>query len=98
MGFIMIFIEKRPSLEDDLVAIEACMHEIVDRDEEIVRSVWTRDEAVDFYKRTMSRSRLNWLRPSPAMNPSRSIARETLLIFAVGRICHLLASWAMRSN
>ena len=37
--------------EDDLAAIDARMHEIVDRDEAIVRNVWTRDEAVAFYRK-----------------------------------------------
>ena len=36
--------------EDDLAAIEKRMHDIVDRDEAITREVWTRNEAVAFYK------------------------------------------------
>ena len=35
---------------DELSAIEARMHEIVDRDEPIERGVWTRDEAIAFYR------------------------------------------------
>jgi threonyl-tRNA synthetase len=49
-GFYYDFYRETAFSEDDLVAIEARMHEIVDRDEVIVRSVWTRDEAVTFYK------------------------------------------------
>ncbi|MDA0952176.1 MAG: threonine--tRNA ligase, partial [Proteobacteria bacterium] len=36
---------------DDLEKIEQRMHEIVDRDEKIVREEWTRDEAVLHYKK-----------------------------------------------
>ena len=50
-GFYYDFHRKAPFTEDDLAAIEARMHEIVDRDEAIIRNVWTRDQAVDFYRR-----------------------------------------------
>ena len=50
-GFYYDFHRETPFSEDDLAAIEARMHEIVDRDEEIIRNVWTRDEAVAFYKK-----------------------------------------------
>ena len=49
-GFYYDFHRETAFSEDDLVLIEARMHEIVDRDEVIVRSVWTRDQAVNFYK------------------------------------------------
>ncbi|MEC8515450.1 MAG: threonine--tRNA ligase [Pseudomonadota bacterium] len=50
-GFYYDFHRETPFSEDDLAAIEARMHDIVDRDEEIIRNVWTRDEAVAFYKK-----------------------------------------------
>ena len=50
-GFYYDFYRETPFSEDDLAAIEARMHDIVDRDEEIIRNVWTRDEAVAFYKK-----------------------------------------------
>ena len=50
-GFYYDFHREAPFSEDDLAAIEARMHDIVDRDEEIIRNVWTRDEAVAFYKK-----------------------------------------------
>ena len=50
-GFYYDFHRATPFSEDDLAAIEARMHDIVDRDEEIIRNVWTRDEAVAFYKK-----------------------------------------------
>jgi threonyl-tRNA synthetase len=50
-GFYYDFHREAAFTEDDLAAIEARMHEIVDRDEAIVRNVWTRDEAVAFYRK-----------------------------------------------
>ncbi|MBL6600520.1 MAG: threonine--tRNA ligase [Alphaproteobacteria bacterium] len=49
-GFYYDFHRETPFTPDDLAVIEKRMHEIVDRDEEIVREVWTRDEAVEHYK------------------------------------------------
>ena len=49
-GFYYDFFRTEAFSTDDLAAIEKRMHEIVDRDEDIVRSVWTRDEAVAFYR------------------------------------------------
>ena len=49
-GFYYDFHRQTPFSTDDLEAIEQRMHEIVDRDEEITRGVWSRDEAVEFYK------------------------------------------------
>ena len=49
-GFYYDFHRETAFSEEDLAAIETRMHEIVDRDEPIIRNVWTRDEAVAFYK------------------------------------------------
>ena len=49
-GFYYDFYRETSFTPEDLEAIEKRMHEIVDRDEEIVRGTWTRDEAVAFYK------------------------------------------------
>jgi len=49
-GFYYDFHRETPFTPDDLAVIEKRMHEIVDRDEEIVREVWSRDEAVEHYK------------------------------------------------
>ena len=49
-GFYYDFHREQPFTTDDLAAIEARMHEIVDRDEPIERAVWTRDEAVAYYR------------------------------------------------
>jgi threonyl-tRNA synthetase len=47
-GFYYDFEVDRPFTPEDLERIEARMHEIVDRDEPIVREVWERDRAVAF--------------------------------------------------
>ena len=50
-GFYYDFHREQAFSEDDLASIEKRMHEIVDRDEAIIRDVWTRDEAVAFYEK-----------------------------------------------
>ncbi len=49
-GFYYDFARNEPFTEDDLGVIEARMKDIVDRDEEVTREVWTRDEAVAFFR------------------------------------------------
>ncbi|NIL95371.1 MAG: threonine--tRNA ligase [Woeseiaceae bacterium] len=49
-GFYYDFARQEPFTEDDLQVIEKRMQEIVDRDEEIQREVWDRDEAVQFFR------------------------------------------------
>jgi len=45
-GFYYDFARAEPFTPDDLAVIEKRMHEIVDRDEAIVREVWERDAAI----------------------------------------------------
>jgi threonyl-tRNA synthetase len=49
-GFYYDFSRAEPFTEDDLAIIEKRMQEIVERDEEIQREVWDRDEAVQFFR------------------------------------------------
>ena len=49
-GFYYDFYRETPFTTDDLAEIEARMHDIVDRKEVITREVWSRDQAVAFYK------------------------------------------------
>ena len=51
-GFYYDFHRATPFSTEDLEGIEKRMHEIVDRDEPIVREEWTRDQAVEHYKET----------------------------------------------
>jgi threonyl-tRNA synthetase len=50
-GFFYDFARDKPFTEDDLEVIEKRMHEIVKRDEEIIREVWDRDEAIAYFKK-----------------------------------------------
>ena len=49
-GFYYDFHRETAFSEDDIATIEKRMHDIVERDEPIIRNVWTRDDAVAFYK------------------------------------------------
>ena len=49
-GFYYDFAREEPFTDADLETIEKRMQEIVDRDENIEREVWNRDEAVDFFR------------------------------------------------
>ena len=49
-GFYYDFARDEPFSTEDLAAIEARMKEIVARDEEIIREVWPRAKAVEFFK------------------------------------------------
>jgi threonyl-tRNA synthetase len=49
-GFYYDFAYKRPFTSEDLVAIEAKMHELAKADQKVIRRVLTRDEAVKFFK------------------------------------------------
>ena len=50
-GFFYDFARDKPFSDDDLEVIEKRMHEIVKRDEEIIREVWDRDEAIAYFKK-----------------------------------------------
>jgi len=49
-GFYYDFHREQPFTPEDLEKLEKRMHEIVDRDEPITRDVWTRDQAVAYFK------------------------------------------------
>ncbi|MGB1547767.1 MAG: TGS domain-containing protein, partial [Alphaproteobacteria bacterium] len=49
-GFYYDFSRKEPFTPEDLEKIEKRMLEIVARDEEVVREVWDRNEAIEFFK------------------------------------------------
>ena len=49
-GFYYDFARATPFSLDDLEKIEARMRDIVDRDEEIIREVWNRDEAIAHFR------------------------------------------------
>ena len=49
-GFYYDFARKEPFTPDDLARIEERMHDIVNRDETIVREVWDRQEAIRYFE------------------------------------------------
>ena len=65
-GFYYDFYRETPFTESDLEAIEARMHEIVDRDEVISREVWSRDEAVAFYRENNESFKIELVEAIPA--------------------------------
>ena len=65
-GFYYDFHRETAFSEDDLASIERRMHDIVDRDETILRSVWSRDEAVAFYKKNNEPFKIELVEAIPA--------------------------------
>jgi threonyl-tRNA synthetase len=65
-GFYYDFHRETAFGEDDLASIEKRMHDIVDRDEPIIRNVWTRDEAVAFYKKNDEPFKIELVEAIPA--------------------------------
>ena len=65
-GFYYDFHRETAFSEDDLASIEKRMHDIVDRDEPIIRNVWTRDEAVAFYKKNDEPFKIELVEAIPA--------------------------------
>lgn len=49
-GFFYDFAKDKPFTPDEVALIEARMHEIVKRNEQITRELWERDKAVEFFK------------------------------------------------
>ena len=49
-GFYYDFFRKTAFSQDDLKIIEKRMHELVDRNDEVKREVWNREQAVEHYK------------------------------------------------
>ncbi len=65
-GFYYDFHRETAFSEDDLASIEQRMHDIVDRDETIMRSVWSRDEAVAFYQKNNEPFKVELVEAIPA--------------------------------
>ncbi|MBK8159665.1 MAG: threonine--tRNA ligase [Rhodospirillaceae bacterium] len=65
-GFYYDFFRNEPFSPEDFAAIEKKMKEIVDRDEVITREVWTRDQAVEYFKTIGERFKAEWIGEIPA--------------------------------
>jgi threonyl-tRNA synthetase len=64
-GFYYDFARDHPFTPDDLAKLEQRMHEIVDRDEAITREVWSRDDAVSFFRSIGEKYKAEWIREIP---------------------------------
>src|SRR5260221_6587858 len=65
-GFYYDFARDAPFTPEDLAKLEARMREIVQRDEKITREVWSRDEAVAFFKSIGEKYKAEWIGEIPA--------------------------------
>ncbi|HEX3499074.1 MAG TPA: threonine--tRNA ligase [Stellaceae bacterium] len=68
-GFYYDFARDEPFTPDDLAKLEARMREIVQRDETITREVWSRDEAVAFFKSIGEKYKAEWIGEIPPDEP-----------------------------
>lgn len=68
-GFYYDFAREKPFTPEDLETLEQRMKEIVDRDEQIHREVWDRDEAVAFFKSIGEQYKAEIINDLPAGEP-----------------------------
>lgn len=68
-GFYYDFARETAFTPDDLSVIEKRMHEIVARDETIVREVWERDEAVTFFQKLGETYKAEIIASIPSSDP-----------------------------
>ena len=68
-GFFYDFARDEPFHEADLAKIEARMKKIVDRNAEIVREVWDRDEAISYFKKIGEHYKAEIIGDLPADEP-----------------------------
>ncbi|MGH6940451.1 threonine--tRNA ligase [Hypericibacter sp.] len=64
-GFYYDFVRDEPFTPDDFAKIEQRMREIVDRDETITREIWSRDEAVRWFKEHGEKYKAEWVLEIP---------------------------------
>jgi threonyl-tRNA synthetase len=64
-GFYYDFARNEPFTPDDFAEIEAKMREIVDRDEPITREIWSRDQAVRWFKDHGESFKAEWVNEIP---------------------------------
>ena len=64
-GFYYDFFREKTFSLSDLDLIEKRMHEIVDRDEKIVREIWSRNEALEFFKKNNEKFKIELVNAIP---------------------------------
>src|SRR5260221_2448441 len=65
-GYYYDFHRTEPFTPDDFAKIEKRMAEIVDRNEPITREIWTRDQAVAYFKSIGESFKSEWIKEIPA--------------------------------
>jgi threonyl-tRNA synthetase len=65
-GFYYDFHREEPFTPEDFAKIEKRMAEIVDRNETITREIWTRDQAVEYFKSIGETFKADWVKEIPA--------------------------------
>ncbi len=64
-GFYYDFYREKKFILSDLEIIEKRMHEIVDRDEKISREVWSREKAINHFKKNNEKFKLELVKAIP---------------------------------
>ena len=64
-GFYYDFFRDKTFSLSDLGLIEKRMHEIVDRDEKIVREIWSRNEALEYFKKNNEKFKIELVNAIP---------------------------------
>ena len=64
-GFYYDFFREKTFSLSDLDVIEKRMHEIVDRDEKIVREIWSRNEALEYFKKNNEKFKIELVNAIP---------------------------------
>ena len=64
-GFYYDFVRDEPFTPEDFLKIEQRMREIVDRDEPITREIWSRDDAVRWFKEHGEKYKAEWVLEIP---------------------------------
>jgi threonyl-tRNA synthetase len=64
-GFYYDFVRDEPFTPEDFAKIEQRMREIVDRDEAITREIWSRDDAVRWFKEHGEKYKAEWVLEIP---------------------------------
>ena len=64
-GFYYDFFREKTFSLSDLGLIEKRMHEIVDRDEKIVREIWSRNEALEYFKKNNEKFKIELVNAIP---------------------------------
>ncbi len=75
-GFYYDFVREEPFTEEDLAAIEQRMAEIVDRDLPIVREVWDRDAAIEYFRQAGEEYKAEWIAEGIAPGEQITIYRQ----------------------